>query len=319
MALPVLGVDDGVRNGVSAVDHPIIPHINAHMGNAICLVGALEEGLVHGAVLEGQVGAQGLGVDLPAETGMLQQALDLAAEQQLPLAGLGIVERFDAEHIAGAEELLLLRVPDNKGKHAAQLLHKLAPAVLLIAVQQHLGVAVRRKGVPRRDKLLAQRLKVVDLAVVDQHKTLVFVVHRLRTVRKVNDAQATEAERHIRVGIRTRAVRSAVDDQIHHVLHDLTLVFDFSGKPDDTAHSKIPVYESISLTNIVYHKRYEQSRYAKGLFSRGAKTFFGKFAKGLDNLPLGLYNIKVLDGKPSASLIKSRHSARVAELADAHV
>ena len=248
-----------------------------------------------------------------------QHALDLGGEDELAVLRRGIIHGLDAEHIAGAEDLLLLRVPDNKGKHAAQLLHKLAPAVLLIAVQQHLGVAVRRKGVPRRDKLLAQRLKVVDLAVVDQHKTLVFVVHRLRTVRKVNDAQAAEAERHIRIGIRTRAVRSAVDDQIHHVLHNLTLVFDFSGKPDDTAHSKIPVYESISLTNIVYHKRYEQSRYAKGLFSRGAKTFFGKFAKGLDNLPLGLYNIKVLDGKPSASLIKSRHSARVAELADAHV
>jgi hypothetical protein len=43
MALPVLGVDNGIRNGVSAVDHPIVAHINAYMGDSGGVIGALKK------------------------------------------------------------------------------------------------------------------------------------------------------------------------------------------------------------------------------------------------------------------------------------
>ena len=70
---------------------------------------------------------------------------------------------------------------------------------------------------------------------------------------------------------------------------------------------------------MVYHIHVRQSRWAEVLFSSEAKNFFGKFAKGLDNPPPDLYNIKVLDGRLSASLVYLDTFARVAELADAHV
>lgn len=81
MALPVLGVDDGVRNGVSAVDHPIIPHINAHMGHAGGVIGPLEENKVPGAGIA--AGNGGAGVEQPlggcpaqAPTGMIYHPAD---------------------------------------------------------------------------------------------------------------------------------------------------------------------------------------------------------------------------------------------------
>ena len=43
MALPVLGVDDGVRNGISTVDHPIVAHIDAYMGDSGGVIGALKK------------------------------------------------------------------------------------------------------------------------------------------------------------------------------------------------------------------------------------------------------------------------------------
>ena len=223
------------------------------------LVHAGKEGLLGRAVLEGQIGQKCILIDGALKVRVRQHALDLGGEDEFAVLRRGVIHGLDAEHVARAEQLFFLRVPDDKGEHAAQLLHKRRAAVLLVAVQQHLGVAVRGKGVSRRDQLLAQGLKVVDLAVVDQHKALVLVVHRLRAVRKVDDAQAAEAERHVRIGVCARAVRPAMDNQIGHVLNDLTLIFDFSGKPDDTAHSKIPVFEKVSLTNIVYHKRYERA------------------------------------------------------------
>ena len=212
-----------------------------------------KEGLLRRAVLEGQIGQQRVFVDGALKIRVRQHALDFGGEDELARRGRGIVQRLDAEHVARAEQRFRLRVPDDKGKHTAQLFHQLPPAVLLIAVQQHLGVTVRRKGMPRRDKLLAQRLEVVNFTVVDQHQALVLVVHRLRAVREVDDAQA-EAERHVRISVRARAVRPAMNHQVHHVLDNLTLVFDLTGKSDDTAHSKLSVFEKVSLTNIVYHK-----------------------------------------------------------------
>ena len=59
MGLPVLGVDICVRNGISAVNHPVFAHINAHMGNTICLVGALEEHQITGTgIAAGNRGAE---------------------------------------------------------------------------------------------------------------------------------------------------------------------------------------------------------------------------------------------------------------------
>lgn len=48
MALPVLCVDIGVADGIAAVDHPIVSHIDAYMGNARCIIGSFEENQITG-------------------------------------------------------------------------------------------------------------------------------------------------------------------------------------------------------------------------------------------------------------------------------
>ena len=60
MALPVLGVDNGVRNRVSAVDHPIVAHIDAYMGDSGGVVGALKKIKSPGRALLRETGVQAL-------------------------------------------------------------------------------------------------------------------------------------------------------------------------------------------------------------------------------------------------------------------
>lgn len=48
MALPIVGVDTCVRNGVAAMDHHAVAHIDPHVACAAGVVGALEEDQVAG-------------------------------------------------------------------------------------------------------------------------------------------------------------------------------------------------------------------------------------------------------------------------------
>ena len=52
-----------------------------------------------------------------------------------------VVERLDAQPVAGDKELLAARVPDGEGEHAAEVLHAVV-AVFLVEVDDGFGVAV---------------------------------------------------------------------------------------------------------------------------------------------------------------------------------
>lgn len=43
MGLPITRIEIGIRNGISAVDHPIIANVDAHMRNTGRVIGAFEE------------------------------------------------------------------------------------------------------------------------------------------------------------------------------------------------------------------------------------------------------------------------------------
>ena len=49
MTLPIPCVQVGVADGIAAVDHPIVSHIDAYMGDARCVIGALEKYQIAGA------------------------------------------------------------------------------------------------------------------------------------------------------------------------------------------------------------------------------------------------------------------------------
>ncbi len=125
----------------------------------------------------------------------------------------------------------------DEGEHAAQPLeHVRAP--LLVAVQDHLRIALGGEGVAQREQLLAQRLVVVDLAVVGDDQRAVLVVDRLRAAAQVDDAQAAVPQGRMLVDIAALAVGAAMRDDVRHPLQDGTFhinrhVIDETG---DTAH-----------------------------------------------------------------------------------
>ena len=58
MASPVACVDGSVVNGVAAVEHPVIAHIDAHMGRACGVVGLFKKDQVAGTgAFRGDIGA----------------------------------------------------------------------------------------------------------------------------------------------------------------------------------------------------------------------------------------------------------------------
>ena len=239
----------GEGGGVAKIHIPVA--LNVHLAVLVGepvrrgqLVGPLEEGLVHGAVLEGQVGAQCLGVDLAAEARVLEQALDFTAEQELARVGLGVVERLDAEDIACAVHFVGLGIPHDKGEHTAQHTGQLG-AVLLIAVDDDLGVAVGLEDVALGLQLGAQIHKVIDLAVENADNRAILIVHGLLACSQVNDAQAAEAQCNGGAGILAADViplhiGTAVNDAVGHFVQDGLALFTQTGKANKTTHRFIP-------------------------------------------------------------------------------
>ena len=76
-----------------------------------------KDGVLVGDVLVGQVLGDLLLVQLLVEARVGEEALNLRAKEEgLPI--VIVVEGLNAEDVPGAEELLLLLVPDDKGEHA---------------------------------------------------------------------------------------------------------------------------------------------------------------------------------------------------------
>ena len=102
------------------------------------LENAFEEGFLQNAVLEGQIIFQCNGIDLFFDIGVRQNCLDFGCVNQIAV-GNGVIKGLDAEKVSCAEDGFIFLIPDNEGKHPAQLLQKfLAP--FLVAVNQHLGI-----------------------------------------------------------------------------------------------------------------------------------------------------------------------------------
>ncbi len=89
-----------------------------------------------------------------------------------------VVDRLDAHRIARQQQPALFHVPDGEAEHAVEAVqHGVTP--LLIAVHDHLGVAVGTKHVAVPLQLLLELLIVVDLPVEDHPHRLGLVGHRL--------------------------------------------------------------------------------------------------------------------------------------------
>src|SRR5205807_8909878 len=106
---------------------------------------------------------------------------ELRRERELDAArllGQGVVQGLDAEPVSREHEAPALRIPQGEGEHAAQLVDEVR-AVLLVEVDDDLGVAPRGEPVPLRLEPPLELLEVVDLAVEDDLDGAVLVPERL--------------------------------------------------------------------------------------------------------------------------------------------
>ncbi|MCX5682226.1 MAG: hypothetical protein NT049_00875 [Planctomycetota bacterium] len=147
--------------------------------------------------------------------GVLQDRLDFRSENQ-PSARVPIVQRLDAEAVAGQEEPPPRGVVDRKGEHAVEAVEALL-APLLVGMEDDLGVGPGAKRVAEMPQFLGQLDVIVNLAVEDDVERPVFVGHRLKArVREVDDREPPVGQRHAAAGAHAAAVGSAVLlDRVH--------------------------------------------------------------------------------------------------------
>ena len=102
-----------------------------------------------------------------------EQRLDLGGKAQLSV-GHRVVERLDAEPVSSQEDVVPLGVIQREGEHAAEMVDAFL-AVLLVGVDDHLGVGVGPKHVASPFQIGAHGLVVEDLAVEHDQDRLVLV------------------------------------------------------------------------------------------------------------------------------------------------
>ena len=195
---------------------------------------------------EGHVGVDRLVVELGLDDAARQHALQLRGEDDA-VAGLGVVERLDAEPVARDHEAPLAPVPDRHPELAANALRE-RQADLLVEVRQDLGVAVAREAVAA-EELAADVLVVVELAVLDGPDGGVLVADRLVAAFHVDDAEPPDAERDSGLEVRAAVVRPAVRHGIGHPIEHVRLDHEARFAPDlndstDPAHDPQPTVVS---------------------------------------------------------------------------
>ena len=210
------------------------------------LVHPLEDRGRVGDVAVRQVAVDGQRVDRAGHVarGQGEQRLQLAGEQD-PLAPL--VEPVDqgllAEAVAAEHQGAPGGVPDGQGEHAAEQ-GEHARALVLVEVDEHLGVAVGAEGMSARLEAVAEGGEVVDLAVEDGPDGAVLIGQRLVAAGKVDDGEPTEPERGVCVAVGALIVGPAVHDPVSHrrqgvVVRPAARVS--PGRADDPAHgSNVP-------------------------------------------------------------------------------
>ena len=156
------------------------------------------------------------------EEGLERVEVDLARGQRLELRrehevlAVAVVERLDPEAVAREHEPAPLRVPHRDREHAPQPLGEARP-VLLVEVDEHLGVGVRRaEAMAGRLELRPQLGVVVDLAVLDDDDPPVLVGDRLVAALEVDDREPPRGQPGLAEHHLARAVGPAVHERVAH-------------------------------------------------------------------------------------------------------
>mmetsp|Transcript_80779 Transcript_80779/g.250733 ORF Transcript_80779/g.250733 Transcript_80779/m.250733 type:complete len:229 (-) Transcript_80779:44-730(-) len=159
---------------------------------------------------------------LVAAAGLVQR-LELAGDVDGAVGAPAHVEGDDADGVAGNEVGVALHVPDDEGKHAANLvLREEVHAVLGVEVQEHLAIALRQELVLPGGaglELLTELHVVVDLPVHAQDDVVRLVVERLVAAVRVHNGQALVRDDGATLAIDAAPVGATVPQELGSV-HD---------------------------------------------------------------------------------------------------
>ena len=112
---------------------------------------ALEKCLIGRNELEGKVIPERTLIEHFVKLWMHKEGLDLRTKEKSPVH-LCVVKGFDAEHVPGCKELLILNIPNDECVHTPQAVQETGTP-LLVSVEQSLGVRVGGESVPCGKKL----------------------------------------------------------------------------------------------------------------------------------------------------------------------
>ncbi len=206
------------------------------------LANALEDRMWRGDVLECEVARETCGVQLARAERMLEQRLELRAEEKRA-PDVRVVERLLPEAVSREQQPPLRLVPEREREHPVQPLDA-AWTEVLVEVDDHLGVRARREAVAACDEVRAQLAVVVDLAVLDYVDRAVLVADRLVPGIEVDDGQPAESERNagsvvVLGDVKSLVIRPAVLEDAGHPRECVAVDRAGSGDPTDAAHAEL--------------------------------------------------------------------------------
>ena len=153
-------------------------------------------------------------IELCAHSGHCQQRLDLRSEIKAARVG-GVVERPDSHPVARHHQALATLVPDREGEIAVEVRNAIDP-LLLVELEENLGVGIGSKVMTALDHRLAQFDVVEDFAVEGDADVAICTQHRLLAGRDVDDAQPCVAETRVTVEMDAVFVRTAMIQRANH-------------------------------------------------------------------------------------------------------
>jgi hypothetical protein len=152
----------------------------------------LPEGVRRGHEAERQEGLEGVRVDAEARLVLPLEGPDLGGEDQAAIRHDAVIDRLDAEGVAGEIELARLEIDRGEGEHAVQAGDGRRHAVGGEAFHQRLGIGM---AAPVDLELTAEVQVIVDLAVIGHPPAAVPARHRLMAgCGKVEDGEPGMAE-----------------------------------------------------------------------------------------------------------------------------
>jgi hypothetical protein len=133
-----------------------------------------------------------------------------------------VVERLDAQPVAGRKQASLPAIPDGECEHAAQVQDTLSP-MLLVEMKDSLGVALRAVRMTLRFQPAPKLAVVINFSVEDDPDIARCVRKRLLSGMQVNHTQPPHPQSDIFVQEHTVVVGAAMRHAAIHGLKRLAL------------------------------------------------------------------------------------------------